>query len=253
MTFLVSAGPRARFAPFARLAALVAVLGLAACSAPPPIQEQAPPEPVVVPGYENVQDGEHLIPAVPPQYLPEVNRRQLVSYNGSERPGTIVVDPHARFLYLVTAPGEAMRYRVAVGREGRGFSGNAVIGRKAQWPSWTPTANMIRTEPELYKQYAGGLPGGLENPLGARALYLYRGGRDTMYRIHGTNDVTSIGNATSAGCIRLFNQDILDLYERVSSGQRVHVRTAAESRRLEGPMIDPAVAEAQELAVLPPS
>lgn len=221
-----------------RFLAMVAALGLAACAAPP-LPEQ-PPEPQVVPGYEMIVDGEHVIPAVPPQYLEDpLSRRQMVSYNGSESAGTIVVDPHAKFLYLVTAPGEAMRYRIAVGREGRGFRGSATVGRKAEWPYWTPTQNMIRTEPELYADLADGLPGGIENPLGARALYLYRNGRDTMFRIHGTNDVASIGNATSAGCIRLFNQDIIDLYERVNNGQRMKVRTLAESERLEGVMAMP--------------
>ncbi|MFC7703071.1 L,D-transpeptidase [Plastorhodobacter daqingensis] len=213
---------------------IAAAVGLAACSAPP-LEQEAPPEPQVVPGYEAIQDGDILIPAVPPQYLDPINRRQQVAYNGTERPGTIVVDPHAKFLYLVTAPGEAMRYRIAVGREGRGFRGSATVGRKAEWPAWTPTANMIRTDPDIYGPYRAGMSGGLENPLGARALYLYRNGRDTMYRIHGTNDVASIGNQTSAGCIRLFNQDILDLYDRVPRGAQMRVRSEAESRRLEGP------------------
>jgi lipoprotein-anchoring transpeptidase ErfK/SrfK len=97
------------------------------------------------------------------------------------------------------------------------------------WPGWTPTANMIRTEPEVYGPFRAGIPGGLASPLGARALYLYRGGRDTRYRIHGTNDLESIGNATSAGCIRLFNQDIIDLFNRTPIGAEVVVRTYEES------------------------
>jgi hypothetical protein len=114
-----------------------------------------------------------------------------------------------------------------------------VIGRKEEWPAWQPTANMVRTRPDLYAEYAGGLPGGLINPLGARALYLYRGGRDSMFRIHGTADNASIGHATSAGCIRLFNQDAIDLYSRVENGTRVIVRSEAESLAMEGPqMID---------------
>jgi hypothetical protein len=120
------------------------------------------------------------------------------------------------------------------------FRGNGVIGRRAEWPYWQPTANMVRTRPDLYAAYAGGLPGGLENPLGARALYLYRGGRDSMFRIHGTSDSASIGHATSAGCIRLFNQDIIDLYNKVPGGTFVKVRTEAESLALEGPMMDSA-------------
>ena len=124
-----------------------------------------------------------------------------------------------------------------VGREGLSFKGNGYIGRKAEWPAWQPTANMLRTRPDLYGPYAGGRAGGLDNPLGARALYLYRGGRDTMFRIHGTIDNASVGRATSAGCIRLFNQDAIDLYNKVPNGTRVKVRSEAESMALEGPQM----------------
>jgi hypothetical protein len=130
-----------------------------------------------------------------------------------------------------------VRYPIAIGREGLAFRGTGVIGRKAEWPSWTPTANMVRTRPDLYAAYAGGLPGGLQNPLGARALYLYRNGRDTMFRIHGTSDSASIGYATSAGCIRLFNQDAIELYSKVPMGTFVKVRTEAESLAAEGPQM----------------
>ena len=177
-------------------------------------------------------------PAVRAAYLNERNQRQQVAYNGPEAPGTIVVDPYARVLYHVQPGGQAMRYGVAVGRAGTGYSGTATIARKAAWPSWRPTDNMIRTQPDLYAQFAGGLSGGMHNPLGSRALYLYEGGRDTYYRIHGTMDPSSIGKATSAGCIRLFNQDIIDLFSQVETGTTVHVRSQAESLRLEGPMTE---------------
>lgn len=177
------------------------------------------------------------IPAVRPAYLNEQNTRQRVAYNGPERPGTIVVDPYARFLYHVLENGEAMRFGVAVGQAGKNFAGSATIRRKQAWPSWTPTANMVRTQPELYGPLRGGLKGGVDNPLGSRALYLYKGSRDTMYRIHGTMDPSSIGKATSAGCIRLFNQDAMDLFEEIPLGTPVKVRTRAESIALEGPMI----------------
>ena len=190
-----------------------------------------------MPGYEGIQDGEFFIEPVPEQYLYEGNRREDVPYAGDEAPGTIVVDTHTRKLYLVGEAGMATRYPIAVGREGLSFRGAGGIGRKAEWPSWQPTANMVRTRPDLYAAYAGGLPGGLINPLGARALYLYRGGRDSMFRIHGTSDAASIGHATSAGCIRLFNQDIIDLYNRVPTGTRVKVRTEAESLAIEGPQM----------------
>ena len=216
----------------ARIAAILALPLLAACASPP--STKSPP---VVPGYEGVQDGEFFIEPVPERFLFEGNRRVQVTYNGDEAPGTIVVDVFARKLYLVEEGGTAMRYPIAVGREGLSFRGTGTIRRKAEWPSWTPTANMVRTRPDLYAEYAGGLPGGLTNPLGARALYLYRGGRDTMFRIHGTSDAASIGAATSAGCIRLFNQDIIDLYNRVPEGTQVKVRTEAESLAAEGPLM----------------
>lgn len=217
-----------------RIAALIALPILAACAPKPPVAVA----PEVIPGYEAVEDGGFLIPAVHPKQFIGSPPRAEVAYNGDEAPGTIVVDPFARKLYLVMENGQAMRYSIAVGRVGLGFKGSAVISRKEKWPSWTPTANMIRTMPEFYAQYAGGLPGGLENPLGSRALYLYRGGRDTYFRIHGTIDNRSIGRATSAGCIRLFNQDIIDLFERVPNGTRVKARTQEESERLEGKFME---------------
>ena len=137
--------------------------------------------------------------------------------------GTLVVDPRNHFLYWADRPGRAMRYGVGVGRAGLAFRGEATVDRKAKWPSWRPTDNMIRREPHKYARYANGLPGGPNNPLGARALYLYRGGRDTMYRIHGTNQPWSIGQSVSNGCIRMLNAHVEDLYERVPIGTRVVV------------------------------
>ncbi|MCB6179497.1 L,D-transpeptidase [Rhodobacter sp. Har01] len=221
------------------LARLVAVLALplvAACGAPP--RTEGPP--ATLPGYEAVQDGEFLIPAVDPKYLVEGNTRTEVAYTADDPPNSIVVDVFARKLYWVMEGGRAVRYGIAVGREGLTFKGRGYVGRKREWPSWQPTANMIRSRPDLYAAYAGGLSGGLENPLGARALYLYRGGRDTMFRIHGTIENSSIGRATSAGCIRLFNQDAMDLYARADTGTRVKVRSLDESLAIEGPMMDDA-------------
>jgi lipoprotein-anchoring transpeptidase ErfK/SrfK len=216
----------------ARIFAILALPLLAACAGAP--KSQAPQ---TVPGYEGIQDGEFFIEPVAPRYLADGNSRTEVAYTGPEAPGTVVVDTFARKLYLVGEGGTATQYPIAVGREGMSFRGQGVVGRKAEWPAWQPTANMIRTRPDLYAAYAGGLPGGLANPLGARALYLYRGGRDTMFRIHGTSDAASIGHATSAGCVRLFNQDAIDLYNRVSNGARVKVRTEAESLAIEGPQM----------------
>lgn len=148
---------------------------------------------------------------------------QRVRYALSYAPGTIVVDPRNHFLYLVEGWGRARRYGVGVGRAGLAFKGQAVVQRKAEWPSWTPTKNMIRREPEKYARYAGGVPGGINNPLGARALYLYRNGRDTYYRIHGTTQPSSIGRSVSNGCIRMINDHVIDLYARVPVGTPVVV------------------------------
>lgn len=148
--------------------------------------------------------------------------RQKVPYDGDERPGTIVVDPDGRHLYLVGEAGSAMRYGIGVGREGFGWNGAAIIRRKAVWPTWTPPAAMVKRDPRA-APWANGMPGGPENPLGARALYLFQGDRDTLYRIHGTNEPWSIGQAVSSGCIRLFNHDIIDLHRRVPVGTRVVV------------------------------
>jgi lipoprotein-anchoring transpeptidase ErfK/SrfK len=220
-----------------RLFALLLIPLLAACASSPPTETG--PETAEV-GYEGVQDGEFFIEPVQRKYLTDGNRRKEVDYTAGDPPGSIVVDIFARKLYYVLEGGRAVRYGIAVGREGLSFKGNGVIGRKAEWPSWQPTANMIRTRPDLYAQYAGGLSGGLDNPLGARALYLYRGGRDSYFRIHGTIDNASVGRATSAGCIRLFNQDAIDLYNRTDTGTRVKVRTQEESQAIEGVFMDDA-------------
>ncbi|MGJ3263820.1 MAG: L,D-transpeptidase [Salinarimonas sp.] len=173
--------------------------------------------------YAALRDEAHPIPAVDPSVVDPRFWRQVVSDPTGEPAGTITVDTTDRFLHLSLGDGRAMRYGIGVGKEGLAFAGTATVARKAAWPRWTPTANMIRREPERYGPYAGGLPGGIENPLGARALYLYRDGRDTLYRIHGTNEPWSIGKAVSSGCIRLFNQDIVDLHRRVPTGTRVVV------------------------------
>jgi lipoprotein-anchoring transpeptidase ErfK/SrfK len=149
-------------------------------------------------------------------------RRQEVAYNGGEPPGTIVVNVEERYLYYVESKGRATRYGVAVGQEGLSFKGEATIGHKEEWPSWKPTADMMERKPHLM-QYADGVPGGPENPLGAAALYLYQDGRDTMFRVHGTNAPWSIGQAVSNGCIRLTNANIMELYSRAHLGTRVLV------------------------------
>jgi len=145
-----------------------------------------------------------------------------VSFNTVEMPGTIVIKTGERALYLVEGEGRAIKYGVAVGKAGFAWSGTARIGHKVEWPTWTPPEEMIDRRPEL-AEYAEGMPGGPDNPLGARALYLYQGNRDTLYRIHGTNEPWSIGTAASSGCIRMLNEEVIDLYDRVKIGTRVIV------------------------------
>ncbi len=147
-----------------------------------------------------------------------------VEVNAGLEPGVIHVDTANTWLYLTLADGVARRYKIAVGAAGRNYRGRAHVGRKAEWPSWRPTASMIRIEPQVYAQFAAGLPGGHPmNPLGARALYLYEGSRDTMYRIHGTPQPWTIGRSFSSGCVRLVNEHAIDLYDRVPVGTTVYV------------------------------
>jgi len=151
--------------------------------------------------------------------IPEQYQRHIVNYHRKEAPGTIVVDPDARYLYYVLEKGKAIRYGVTVGEEALVFSGVAKVGRKEEWPSWTPTADI--------KKRLGNIPDfvgpGPHNPLGARGLYLYANNKDTLYRIHGTNQPEYIGSAISSGCIRMTNEDVIDLYNRVKMGTSVVV------------------------------
>lgn len=174
--------------------------------------------------YDEMPEERYPIPAVDfDEVDPEVLRR-VVEYPSYEMPGTLVVDTRERALFLVMEGGRAMRYGVGVGKEGMAWAGRATVGRKAEWPRWTPTRDMIAREPERNGRWAGGMEPGLENPLGARALYLHRDGRDSMYRIHGTNEPWSIGKSVSSGCIRMINQDVIDLYTRVPIGAPVIVK-----------------------------
>ncbi len=200
--------------------ALLLTLGLAACGQTFPGISS---EPALSRVYGALPDGKLVIPAVPAKDLSEAKRRREVDYWSKEKPGTIVVDPGAFHLYYILGHNRAIRYTVSVGKAGYGFTGTATIPLKRKWPRWTPTANQLRETPELDMPWRNGMPGGLENPLGARALYLFRGGRDTLYRIHGTPYPETIGKATTDGCIRLFDQDIVNLYNRVPPGTKVIV------------------------------
>lgn len=208
--------------------AVLSGLMLSACVAtgqPPPPQMLTPQvDPATAARYAGVTGEKHHVPGVAPEELSPRNVRQLVNYNGPEAPGTLVIDTGSRFLFLVRENGKAMRYGVGVGKAGLELKGSANIQRKAEWPRWTPTPDMIRRDPETNRPWAGGMPGGSNNPLGARALYLFRDGKDTLYRIHGTNAPDTIGEAVSSGCIRMLNQDVMDLYTRVPVGAKVVVK-----------------------------
>ena len=168
--------------------------------------------------------------------VPAINLRQIdpaflvtnVSYEGVESPGTIVINPATRFLYLVQDGGSAIRYGVGVGREGFGWSGVAAVHDKQEWPDWYPPKEMVQRQPDLRRQLSElrsglGMAGGPRNPLGPRAMYLWQGNKDTLFRIHGTVEPWTIGRSVSSGCIRMINQDVIDLYERAKVGARVVV------------------------------
>lgn len=157
--------------------------------------------------------------------IPETFHRQLVPYHGFEEPGTIIVDPSQRLLYLILQDSMALRYGVGVGRAGFGWSGEATVGMKRRWPRWLPPEEMVARDAKA-ATWMNGMPGGPDNPLGARALYLFANGQDTLYRIHGTTEPSSIGKAMSSGCIRMLNEDVADLFDRVPKGARVIVLAA---------------------------
>lgn len=158
---------------------------------------------------------------VQPRFKP-----QAVRIGSQYQPGQLLILPKAHLLYFVTAPNQAMRYGVGVGKAGLEFTGAAVIGAKKEWPTWRPTDEMIAREPQTYGKFKGNRdvePGGPRNPLGARALYLFQNGRDTYFRIHGTTQPNSIGRSVSNGCIRMINDHVIDLYNRVPIGTPVQV------------------------------
>ncbi|HEV2898926.1 MAG TPA: L,D-transpeptidase [Pseudaminobacter sp.] len=173
--------------------------------------------------YGSRTDAGYRLPSIPIYKVDKKYHRQIVAYDGGEKPGTIIVDTTDKFLYFVLPGGEAVRYGIGVGREGFEWKGAARVAAKREWPVWTPPAEMIRRQPELAK-FRGGMKPGITNALGARALYLYNKRGDTGYRLHGTPEWASIGKAMSSGCIRLMNQDIIDLYNRAEVGAKVIVK-----------------------------
>ena len=211
-----------------------------------PWRQDRPQAPALQPGDRNVAEGDFgrmyaevdaepfpvaafNVTDVDPAFL-----RRAVSYQTDEEPGTIVVDPQHHFLYFVEGGGRAVRYGVGVGRTGFGWSGVAALHNKQEWPDWYPPKEMIQRQPELRRamselQSGLGMPGGPRNPLGARAMYLWQGNKDTLFRIHGTVEPWTIGKSVSSGCIRMINQDVIDLYARAPVGAKVVVLASHES------------------------
>ena len=172
--------------------------------------------------YASVMDGDTVLPAINYRKLRPAYYRQHVRDTLGAPPGTIVIKLADRQLFLIGQEGAAIRYGIGIGRDGFAWAGRGVVNHQAAWPGWTPTAAMIGRDPAL-ASFSGGMKGGLGNPLGARALYIYSGGIDTLYRIHGTPEWWTIGQAMSSGCIRMINQDVIHLAARISPGNRVWV------------------------------
>ncbi len=204
-------------------------LNAAAPALPPPAQAAAngvPPNYNAF--YAEVQDNGFTIPGFNYGQINPAFLRMSVAYASNEAPGTIVVDPANHLLYHVEGGGQATRYGVGVGREGFGWSGEAKIKSKQEWPDWYPPKEMLDRRPDLMKEMVElqsgiGMHGSPANPLGARAMYLWQGNQDTLYRIHGTNEPQTIGQSFSSGCIRMINQDVMDLYQKTPVGSRVVV------------------------------
>jgi lipoprotein-anchoring transpeptidase ErfK/SrfK len=174
--------------------------------------------------YGVTSDAGFSLPAIPIQKVKPEFRRQIVSYQSGERPGTIIVNTRERHLYYILGNDEAVRYGIGVGKQGFSWSGTAYIAWKQEWPTWHPPKEMAERKPEVARYVDDGMGPGLMNPLGARAMYLYNEkGQDTLFRLHGTPEWASIGTAASSGCIRLMNQDVIDLYSRVLPGHSTKV------------------------------
>ena len=206
------------------IAALAAALALAGCSSSTEDGGSGATTQIFTSEYGTIKDSGYSVPAVPISKVDKRFHRQIVSYSTKEKPGTIIVDTPNRFLYFVLPGRKAVRYGIGVGKAGFAWEGEAYIAWKQEWPTWTPPKEMIDRRPDLAKYGEDGMKPGLTNPLGARALYLFNEkGEDTLFRLHGTPEWNSIGTAASSGCIRLMNQDIIDLYERVRPGKGARV------------------------------
>jgi lipoprotein-anchoring transpeptidase ErfK/SrfK len=200
-------------------------LGLASCSTTS-TSETASVETseIVTESYGKVTDAGYALPAIPINRVDKKFHRQVVDYPTDKKHGTIIVDTRTRFLYYVLGDGKAMRYGIGVGKQGFAWKGEAYVAWKQEWPTWHPPAEMAVRKPEIAKYVEKGMDPGITNPLGARAMYLFDDkGHDTMFRLHGTPEWASIGTAASSGCIRLMNQDVIDLYSRVRPGKSTRV------------------------------
>ena len=210
----------------------LAVTALAGCTTTPR-EVAVNTKPVADPFYAEIYgakpDEQFPLPAIPYEKINPRFYRQMVENPTGERPGTIVVDTANHFLYLTYENNQAMRYGVGLGRAGFEWAGRGVIQYKRQWPRWTPPTEMIGRQPELepYSAANGGMAPGLSNPLGARALYIFKDGVDTIYRLHGSPEWWTIGKSVSSGCVRLMNQDIIDLYNRVPDRAPIVVMSGA--------------------------
>ncbi len=248
MTFRSSALSRRHFLGGASAVAAGAMLS--ACTT---VRNDVPPQPAppsrpevgedYAMMYGPMSDNGFDIPAVPVEKVPRQFLRQVVNDPSGERPGTIVVDTSSHFLYLVREGGYAIRYGVGLGRAGFEWAGRAEIRWKQKWPKWTPPEDMIKRDPSLAKWGVdnGGMPGGLTNPLGARALYIFQGNEDTLYRVHGSPEWWSIGKSVSSGCVRMINQDVIDLYDRVPQQSPIIVTGGVGSPMVSQPLDDQGV------------
>ena len=204
---------------------LLLSLGLASCSTTSTSETTSTEtSEIFTDSYGKVTDSGYPLPAIPIKRVDPKFHRQVVSYQTAEKRGTVIVDTRNRFLYYIMGNGRAVRYGIGVGKQGFAWKGEAYVAWKQEWPTWHPPAEMADRKPEVAKYVEKGMGPGITNPLGARAMYLFDDkGRDTMFRLHGTPEWSSIGTAASSGCIRLINQDVIDLYSRVRPGKSTKV------------------------------
>jgi lipoprotein-anchoring transpeptidase ErfK/SrfK len=216
-----------RFRNAFMLCSLAAILALAGCSTGPVSTtpgEKVATNQIFSDSYGAVEDHGYALPAIPISKVDQRFHRQIVDYATKERPGTIIVNTPNRFLYYVLPGGKAVRYGIGVGKAGFAWEGRAYVAWKQEWPTWHPPKEMAVRKPDVAQYVEKGMGPGLRNPLGARAMYLFNDeGKDTLFRIHGSPEWSSIGTAASSGCIRMINQDIIDLYARVRPGKNTRV------------------------------